>query len=216
MSTVTLHVCIGGQSPFNISICSVKTRKSQGDPQMKKWKLVDSKLLCKSKFLRVFDDTVILPSGKQIEFTKILLKDFVSVLAITDDNEVVMIEILRYPRNCVSLEIPSGHIEKGENPEESAVRELKEETGYTANEFEPLFSFNPLSRSTQQAHIFLAKGLTKGAQSLEETEQINVRLVSVGEMENLLSQGKITHAPTLLALQRYMLRVNSKRAISET
>jgi ADP-ribose pyrophosphatase len=183
---------------------------------MKKWTLVDTKLLCKSKFLSVFDDTVILPNGKQIEFTKILLKDFVSVLPITNNNEVVMIEILRYPRNCVSLEIPSGHIENGEHPEESAVRELKEETGYTADKFEHLFSFNPLSRSTQQAHIFLAKGLTKGIQSLEETEQINVKLVPVADIERLLEEGKVTHVPTLLGLQRYILMVNSKRAVSET
>jgi len=172
---------------------------------LKKWKLVESKLLCSSNFLSVFDDTVILPSGKQIEFTKILLKDFVSVLPITDDNKVVMIEILRYPRNCVSLEIPSGHTEEGETPKESAVRELAEETGYTANELEHLFSFNPLSRSTQQAHIFLAKNLTKGTQNLEETEQINVKLVPVSDIEKLLADGKITHAPTLLALQRYLL-----------
>ena len=61
---------------------------------------------------------------QKIEFTKILLQDFVSVLAITDANKIVMIEILRYPRNCSSLEIPSGHIEKGETPKESAAREL--------------------------------------------------------------------------------------------
>ena len=157
-----------------------------------------------------------MPSGKQIEFTKILLKDFVSVLPITDDNKVVMIEILRYPRNCVSLEIPSGHTEQGETPKESAVRELAEETGYAAKELEHLFSFSPLSRSTQQAHIFLAKGLTKGVHSLEETEQINVSLVSIEDLKRLIAQEKITHVPTLLALQRYMLMVYSKKEASET
>jgi ADP-ribose pyrophosphatase len=166
---------------------------------------LNTKLLFSSKFLSVFDDKVILPSGKKIDFTKILLQDFVSVLAITDDDKIIMIEILRYPRNCESLEIPSGHIEKGETPKESAVRELVEETGYQAEQIKQLFSFNPLSRSTQEAYIFLAKKLKKGIQMLDDNEQIDVKLVPVSEIEKMLSEGKITHAPTLIALQRYFL-----------
>lgn len=171
---------------------------------LKKWKTVESKLLYSSSFLSIFDDTVVLPTGKQISYNTIRLQDFVSVLA-TVDNKIVMIEILRYPRNAVSLEIPSGHIEERETPKESAFRELLEETGYSAKHLEPMFSYNPLSRSTQKAHLFLAKDLKKGNQMLEETEQINVKLVPIADIEKLLAEGKITHAPTLLALQRYLL-----------
>ena len=171
---------------------------------LKNWKLVDTKLLCSSKFLSVFDDTVVLPSGKEITYTKIELQNFVSILPVTEGN-VVMIEILRYPRNCLSLEIPSGHIEEGEAPKESAFRELVEETGYRAGQLVSMGSFNPLSRSTQRAYLFLAKDLKKGVQKLEETEQINVKLVPVSDLEKILTDGKVTHAPTLLALQRYLL-----------
>jgi hypothetical protein len=65
--------------------------------------------------------------------------------------------------------------------------------------------FHPLSRSTQQAHLFLAKELRKGQQRLEETEQIKVKLLSINKTKKMLTSGKITHAPTLLALQRFML-----------
>ena len=171
---------------------------------LKKWKTVESKLLYSSSFLSIFDDLVVLPSGKQIMYNTIGLHDFVSVLA-TVDNKIVMIEILRYPRNVFSLEIPSGHIEEGEAPKESAFRELLEETGYSAKHLEHMFSYNPLSRSTQKAHLFLAKDLKKGNQLLEETEQINVKLVPIADIEKLLVDGKLTHAPTLLALQRYLL-----------
>jgi hypothetical protein len=77
--------------------------------------MIDTKVLCRSDFVSVFNDVVILPSGQQITYTKVELRDFVSVLPPTD-NKIVMIEILRYPRDCLSLEIPSGHIEDGETP----------------------------------------------------------------------------------------------------
>ena len=171
---------------------------------MKKWKLVDTTVVCRSDFMSVLDDRVILPSGQEITFTKMELKDFVSVLPFVG-GKVVMIEILRYPRNCSSLEIPSGHIEDGESPEEAAYRELEEETGYSAGQLVSIGSFNPLSRSTQQAHLFIAKDLKPGKQRLEATEQINVKLTPIKDLKQLLTSGKIVHAPSLLALQRFLL-----------
>jgi hypothetical protein len=62
-----------------------------------------------------------------------------------------------------------------------------------------------LSRSTQRAYLFLATDLKNGTQELEETEQINVKLVPISDIEKLLTDNIVTHAPTLLALQRYLL-----------
>ena len=154
--------------------------------------------------MSVFDDEVVLPSGETVIFTKVELKDFVSVVPLIGDT-VVLIEILRYPRNCLSIEIPSGHLEKGESPKEAAFRELEEETGYKAKQIEFIGSFNPLSRTTQQAHLFIARDLKKGPQRLEVTEQIEVKLTPIKELPKLLKSGKITHAPTILAIQRLLL-----------
>ena len=171
---------------------------------LRKWKIVDSRLLCSSDFVSVYADRVILPGGEQITYTRIELRDYATVLPIVGDN-VVMIEILRYPRNCLSLEVPSGHIEAGETPEEAAFRELLEETGYRAGQLDYVGCFNPLSRSIQRAHLFFAKALEEGEQRLEKTEQINVKPVPIKEIPKLLTAGKVTHTPTVLALQRFLL-----------
>lgn len=171
---------------------------------MKRWKKIGTRLLYESKFVSVFNDKVILPSGLKIDFTRIELQDFVSVISTIDD-KILMIEILRYPQNCASLEIPSGHIEDNESPEEAAIRELEEETGYKAEKMTKIGCFFPLSRSTQRAHLFFASSLIKVKQNLEETEQINVKLLHLDEIKKMLIAGKITHPPTIIALQKYLL-----------
>ena len=169
---------------------------------LKKWKKIGTQLLYESKFVSVFNDKVILPNKLKIDYTRIELPDFVSVISTIED-KIVMIEILRYPQNSVSLEIPSGHVEDNESTEEAAVRELEEESGYKAEKITKIGYFYPLSRSTQRAHLFFASSLTKVKQKLEETEQISVKLVHIEEIKKMLNTGKITHPPTIIALQKY-------------
>ncbi|MFA5365061.1 MAG: NUDIX hydrolase [Candidatus Bathyarchaeia archaeon] len=171
---------------------------------MKKWKQLNSEPCYASRFVSVFNDTVMLPTGKQIMYTTLKLQDYVSVLPVVG-NKIVMINILRYPRNSISLEIPSGHIEEGETPQDSAMRELAEETGYTAGQLEYVGSFHPVSRSTQTAHLFFATDLKAGKQNLEENEQITVKIVDIAKIPELLANGDVTHAPTVLALQKFLL-----------
>ncbi|MEJ2240643.1 MAG: NUDIX hydrolase [Candidatus Bathyarchaeota archaeon] len=172
---------------------------------MKKWKKIGTQLLYESKFVAVFNDEVILPNKLKIDYTRIELPDFVSIISTIDD-KIVMIEILRYPQNNASLEIPSGHVEDHESPEEAAFRELEEESGYKADKIMKIGYFYPLSRSTQRAHLFFASSLTKVKQKLEETEQIKVKLLPIEKVKKMLLAGKITHPPTIIALQNYLLK----------
>lgn len=157
-----------------------------------------------SKYISLFNDKIMLPNNQEITYTRVELKDFVSVLPITQ-NKIVMIEIFRYPTNHPSLEIPSGHVEKGENPRDCALRELEEETGYKARKLRSMGWFHPWTRSVRKAHLFLAQDLTKGVQKPDVTEQIKLKLLSISEAKEKLEAGKITHAPTIIALQKFLL-----------
>jgi ADP-ribose pyrophosphatase len=171
---------------------------------LKEWKLIDTERVYHSKYMSLFNDKVMLPTGQKITYTRAELKDFVTVLPIIG-NKIVMIEIFRYPANRLSLEIPSGYVENGEEPRECARRELEEEAGYKVGKLRSLGWFNPWTRSIRKAHLFLAEDLTKGTQRPDETEQIEVKLLSTEEIRKKLETNKITHAPTIIALQKYLL-----------
>lgn len=156
-----------------------------------------------SRYMSLFNDRILLPSGQEIEYARFELRDFASVLPIKSD-KIVMIRIYRYPANRLSLEVPSGYLEVGEDPKRCALRELEEETGYKAGKIQSMGWFHPWTRSTRKAHLFIAKDLTKGAQKPEDTEQIEVQLLSLEEAENQLYNNKITHAPTIIILQKFI------------
>ncbi len=172
---------------------------------MQKWVVTETKNMYQSKYMTVFNDAIKLPNRSSIVYTRVELKDFCSVLPITENEEIVMIKTYRYPANYTSLEIPSGYIEQGENLRDCALRELEEETGYKARKLISLGWFYPWTRSTRKAHLFLAKELTKGRQNAEPTEQITVKLLSIEEIRKKLKTEKIKHAPTLIALQKFLL-----------
>ena len=85
------------------------------------WKKQSSKLHYSHPFLKVFEDKILLPNGEQINFSRLDLPDFVTVLPITT-NKIAMIRNYRYPANQWFIELPSGIIEKGEKPEQCAKR----------------------------------------------------------------------------------------------
>lgn len=172
---------------------------------MQKWVVTETKNMYQSKYMTVFNDAIKLPNRSSIVYTRVELKDFCSVLPITENGKIVMIEIYRYPANYTSLEIPSGYVEQGEKPRDCAIRELEEETGYKARKLTSFGWFYPWTRSTRRAYLFIAKNLTKGRQKTEPTEQIRVRLLSIEETTNKLETGRIKHAPTIIALQKLLI-----------
>jgi len=169
-----------------------------------KWKLKSSKESYHSSHVAVFDETLIVPDRSEISFTRINLKDFVSVVPVLKNN-IVMLEVYRYPLDKWSLEVPSGHIDENETPENCALRELREEAGYLARKLSSLGWYHPLTRSTQKAYIFLAEQLVNAQPSHESTEQITIRFFPAKKVYEELIVGKISHAPTIIGLYKFLM-----------
>ena len=147
------------------------------------------------------------PGGKVIPRDLVHYNGAVVILPILDDGRVVMVRNYRYAIDCELLELPAGMIESGEPPEQAAPRELLEETGYTAERFEPLGRFYPGPGTTDEClHAFLATGLAPGPQQLEEYEDIAVTVQSQEQLRRQIAAGQMRHGKTLAVMNLYWLK----------
>jgi ADP-ribose pyrophosphatase len=162
-----------------------------------KWEKLDSRYLVKEKWATLRVDTCKMPDGTLIDDYYVLeYPDWVNAIAITENNEVIIIHQYRHAAEEVILEIPGGCIDPGESPEEAVKRELLEETGYVFESIQPLSTLyaNP-STSANKTYSFIARGGKKvQEQHLDGREEIIVELVSIEKLKQLLLENRFTQA----------------------
>ncbi|MEP0826602.1 MAG: NUDIX hydrolase [Nitrososphaera sp.] len=170
------------------------------------WKVLESKKLFKATdgktvFIDLQQDRVRTPNGKVITYTRYHASDVVIVVPFLSRQKLLMIRQFRYPIGKALLEFPAGHVDRGEDPLDTAARELEEETGYVAKELEYVYRYHPaVSRTKQLVHVFRATGLSKaGSTKHDSGEQIKMKKVSVKELRQLISNGKVENAGTLIS-----------------
>lgn len=121
--------------------------------------------------------------------------------ALTAEGKLVMVRQFRKPAERVMLEVPAGKIDAGETPMQAAVRELKEETGYTAGNVKHLLSFYPsVGYSQEQLHLYLCTDLTAGETCFDENEAIDIEKMEVELLFNMVQSGQIQDAKTVIAI----------------
>ena len=128
----------------------------------------------------------------------------VVIVPLIDDDHVCLIQNHRVAVAQTLIELPAGTLEPGEDPRETARRELAEETGYRADTIEPLSAFY-LSPGIldERMHLFLAKGLTPGHAAQEPGEEIDNLLTSYDEALRMVRDGRIQDAKTMVGLMWY-------------
>ncbi|WP_207429688.1 NUDIX hydrolase [Pedobacter sp. SYSU D00535] len=162
-----------------------------------KWEKLSSKYLVKEKWATLRVDACKMPNGTVIDDYYVLeYPDWVNAVALTEDNQVVLIRQYRHAAGEVFLEVPGGCVDPGEAPEVAVRRELLEETGYEFDSLELVSTIyaNP-STSYNKTWCYLAKGGKKVAeQSLDGAEEIEVLTVSLAELKKLLLGNKFGQA----------------------
>ncbi len=137
-------------------------------------------------------------------FLRLELPDWVNVVAVDEDGRIVIILQYRWGIDANTFEVPGGVIDPGETPEAAARRELREETGFEAKDWQSLGSAYPNpALQDNVVHFFLARGARRvGEPSFDEGEDIIVELWSPQTVRDRLSGGLIRHALVALALER--------------
>ncbi len=166
------------------------------------WKIKNSENVADCKIFKVRRDYSVRQSdGAEFPFYCIENPDWVNVIAITNSNEVVLIEQFRHGIEEITLEIPGGMVDDGEKPETAAGRELLEETGFFSSKVILLGRSrpNPAIQNNWVYH-YLAMNCEKTQEpEFDSTESVATKLISLNEVENLISSGRITHSLVIAA-----------------
>lgn len=133
--------------------------------------------------------------------------EWINVIALTESNDIVLVEQYRFGVDEATLEIPGGMVDNGESPLEAAKRELLEETGYSSDDWEYTgkTSSNP-AIFNNYTHLFVAKNCKKTAsQQTDGTEDIAVHTMQLFDFLELVSEGTVHHAIVLAAVAKLLL-----------
>ncbi len=177
-----------------------------------KWETLERKTVLRDPWIQVEASRCRLPGGAEIfPFYVNRARDFAVVVAVTEDGMVLIEYQYRHGIEAVIPELPAGMIEKGEEPLAAARRELLEETGYKAPEWEFLFKVAPNASScTHMAWCYLAKGAAPAAAPQPEaTEALAVEQVPLRELRAMLARGVFPQAVHVSALYRALDRLGA-------
>jgi ADP-ribose pyrophosphatase len=188
--------------PQVVTADQLKKRKRGAKPDAQ----LASKELYKGKIFTLNRDTVRLPDGSTAEFDIVRHPGAAAIVPFLndpegDDPQILLLRQYRYAAGGYIYEIPAGRLDDGESPEACAVRELREETGCSAAQMEPLYSMlTTPGFSDELIHVFRATGLAHGETAREADEFADVVIMRLAEALELIRTGEIVDGKTALSI----------------
>lgn len=171
-------------------------------------KTISSEIIYDGVVFRVRKDKVVVKDGSTSYREIIDHNGGAVVIPIKDNGNIVLIKQFRKAMEKDMIELPAGKVEKGELPSTTVERELKEETGYSAEEIKLISEFNPsVGYANETLYIYIATGLTEGNTNFDPHEDIEIFDVPLKTAEEMVINGEITDGKTVagILLTKYFL-----------
>lgn len=164
-------------------------------------KFLSSTYIYKGKIIKLRQDKVKLPDGKETTREIIEHPGAVVILALTDDQKIIMIRQFRVAANEVLWELPAGKVEDGEDLVRCAKRELEEETGYYPRKIKKLLSFfSTPGFCNERLTLFLAEDLEERSKNEDDDEFIQVKNLKISEVLKMIKGNVIKDAKTIIGI----------------
>lgn len=164
-------------------------------------KEIESKKVFQGRLINVRVDTVEMPDGKRSTREIVEHPGAVAIVAVTQDQELVLVRQFRKATGEIVLELPAGVPQKGERGEDAARRELEEETGYYAKKIKKVWEgYASPGYSNEVIQYYLAEDMNKMKQKTDEDEFVEVDLIDLETCVDLLKEGKIKDNKTIIGI----------------
>ena len=173
---------------------------------MSKPTVLSSKIAYSFKYLSMVEEQLVLPTGQTTNHMTVQHPGAIVILPITDEGHILFIRQYRHSIGDMLLELPAGALNHGENPLESAQRELQEETGFAARDIVSLgIAFPVPGFCSEVQHFFVARGLFESRLPADDDEQIELAPMTVADVEAHIKEGTLPDSKSVALFMRARL-----------
>ncbi|MDO5695305.1 MAG: NUDIX hydrolase [Eubacteriales bacterium] len=177
-----------------------------GEARIGVFKKRGKKLAYSSRVIDVYTERILTPGGREVDWVLAEHGGAAAVVAVTENDEIVLVKQYRNTADEYVWEIPAGGLSEGEEPIHCAARELEEETGFKAGHLTYMFApYSSIGFCTERIHYYLATDLQKGALNLDPDEYLIADTFPLETVLQMINSGEIVDGKTISGVFGYLI-----------